>query len=63
MVKHMNAVAALFEVPAPVPHVAPTTVALLGPAAEARAGRHARTLFDRERHRDDVANVHQAIAA
>ena len=53
LVEHLYAVAARLEVPAPVPYVTRATVALLGPAAEARARRHARALFNWEIGQED----------
>ncbi|GHA84112.1 hypothetical protein [Cognatilysobacter bugurensis] len=65
LVERLYAVAVRLEVPAPVPFVTRATVALLGPAAEARARRRARALFDTELRQDerDGAGPEQATAA
>ena len=57
LVEHLYAAARALELPLPVGHVTRAAVALLGPGAEARARRHARSLFDWELEQDEVSEA------
>lgn len=53
LVEHLYVASRQLGLPLPVGHVTRAAVAVLGAAAEARARRHARTLFDWELEQDD----------